>query len=66
MSNHQNNNGNSLQQGAGEFQPVSEQEQMHITGGGAAAKPNVCKDDEYWDPVSNLCVKKDKPSVAAM
>ncbi len=38
--------------------PLSEQEETLITGGADAAKPGRCKDDEYMDPNTGRCVKK--------
>jgi len=65
MSNQQNSSNNTTPD-TNEFTPMSDQEQIHITGGGAAAMQSQCKDDEYWDPISHVCIKKDKPAGAAL
>ncbi len=39
------------------FKPLTEEDERHITGG-SAMKPGRCKDDEYMDPNTGLCVKK--------
>ncbi len=55
------------QQDNDQFQLLSEQEQMSISGGGISAfKPNACKDYEYWDATLIRCIKKDTQSLAAM
>jgi bacteriocin-like protein len=50
------NNFNNIK-GMDGFKPLSEEEESHISGG-MVQKPGRCKDDEYLDPVSGLCVKK--------
>jgi bacteriocin-like protein len=54
MSDNQNNIGQL--HGAEGFKPLSEEEEKAISGG--LFKPGRCKDDEYLDPISGLCVKK--------
>ncbi len=38
------------------FKPLSEADESHVMGG--ALKPGRCKDDEYMDPVTGTCLKK--------
>jgi len=58
MSEHKNNSIGSLQ-GIEGFKPLNAEEELHITGGGAAAlKAAHCADDEYQDPVTGKCLKK--------
>ncbi len=54
MSDNQTNIGQL--QGAEGFTPLSEEEERNIAGG--LFKPGRCKDDEYMDPVTGTCIKK--------
>ncbi len=59
MSEHIKNNISSLQ-GAEGFKPLSEEEERQISGGESQMAPTRCKDDEYLDPATGKCVKKNQ------